>query len=72
MKDIKTIYGLANYLNESEEYPDDVSEIIKKNGWKVLDVAKREICTAGHNVLYFDAEGFYDIFEIEHPEFEFE
>ena len=36
-REISDMYGLADYINESEYYPDDVEDIIERNGWIICD-----------------------------------
>lgn len=58
MKTIKTIYELRDYINECEDYPTDVIDIVKANGWvDVSNLAGEGICIdLGGEYLYLDFE----------------
>ena len=54
--DVKTLYQFAEYINGLEDWPIDAKDIIRANGWEILD-GEWDICTDGHLRLEFDETG---------------
>ena len=59
-EDIKTLYDLRDYINESEDYPLDVEDICKRNGWKTLDDAYVCVDTLTRDLLVITENGCVD------------
>ena len=54
--EVKSLYQMAEYINEREDWPIEAEEIIRANGWKMLD-GEWDICTDGERRLEFDETG---------------
>ena len=54
--EVKSLYQMADYINEREDWPIEAEEIIRANGWKLLD-GEWDICTDGQHRLEFDETG---------------
>lgn len=61
---IETLQELADYINESEEIPENVMGIIEANEWEDLTDGYSEICGDGSSKLIFE-EGKAVVVEIE-------
>lgn len=42
--EVKTLQDLIQYINEHEEWPLNVSTIIKSNGWQDITDVERGVC----------------------------
>lgn len=62
--EIETLQDLADYINESEEIPENVMGIIEANEWEDLTDGYSEICGDGSSKLIFE-EGKAVVVEIE-------
>ena len=61
--EVKSIYQMAEYIHEREDWPIEAEEIILSNGWKMLD-GEWDICTDGERRLEFDETGDVVVVEI--------
>lgn len=63
--EIETLQELADYINDSDEIPDNVSGIVDANNWDDLSGEGTKICRDDYKVLMLDEYGKAIIIEIE-------
>lgn len=64
---IKTLDELANYINEADEWPTDVEDIIEANGW-VSDTGKQwGVCHNDREAVILDDEGNAEVVTYHNP-----
>lgn len=57
--EVKSLQDLVQYINENEEWPLNVSTIIKYNGWQDITKEKRGVClnTEGTEMVVINDKG---------------
>lgn len=61
--EVKSLQDLVQYINEVEEWPLNVSTIIKSNGWQDITDEERGIClnSEGSEMVIINDKGFAEI-----------
>lgn len=62
--EVKSLSDLVQYINEVEEWPLNVSTIIKSNGWQDITDEERGIClnSEGSEMVIINDKGIAEIY----------
>lgn len=61
--EIRTLSQLVEYINEQDEWSNDVSDIIESNGWQDITDEERGVCldTEGNEMIIINDKGLAEI-----------
>lgn len=61
--EIRTLSQLVEYINEQDEWSNDVSDIIESNGWQDITDVERGVCldTEGNEMIIINDKGLAEI-----------
>ena len=57
MQDITTLEQLAAFINAADEWPLEVADIIRSNGWEDLTADGGNICASPEGLVYINDNG---------------